>query len=158
MTHDELQHRVATFHTPYHRAIEVALEQLKAEFGYALLIDAHSMPSVGKRNAQGRTTRRADVVPGDVDGRSCSSIFTDLVEDHFQNRGFSVSRNTPYKGGWITRNFGAPESGTHAIQIEINRDLYMNEKSFQRNTNGMERLNEACCSLIEQLGKLEIPT
>lgn len=127
LTKAEVQSRIERIHRPYHAALERLLEERRRAFGYAILVDGHSMPSVGRAGHADPSVRRADIVPGDVRGRSCASALSELVRDHFQAAGYDVKPNEPYMGGYITRHHGRPTSGWHAIQIEVNRDLYMDE-------------------------------
>ena len=100
--------------------------------GSALLVDCHSMPSAAiDRNG----AARADFVLGDRFGTSAASALTDLIEDHLSGRGFRVVRNRPYAGGFITEHYGTPDSGCHAIQIEINRGLYLDERRLEKLEN-----------------------
>lgn len=151
MTHEAFERRIATFHTPYHMTIEAEIERVRQQFGYCLLVDGHSMPSRGRSGHTDTGSRRADIVPGDVEGRSCAPILTRTVCDHFRLEGYSVRPNTPYKGGWITRYFGKPRHGVHAIQIEVNRALYMDEKTFEKKPAGMSRLAKTCAALLPRL-------
>lgn len=125
----EIDSRVARVHRPYHDALASLLEERRRAFGYAILVDGHSMPSVGRAGHADPEARRADIVPGDVRGKSCSALLSETVQEHFTRAGFEVKPNDPYMGGYITRHHGRPTSGVHAIQIEVNRDLYMDEEA-----------------------------
>lgn len=155
MTAEQYQRRLDLFWTPYHDALRAELERVRDEFGYCILVDGHSMPSLG-RSLHRIDRRRADIVTGDLDGTSCADEVTTVVVDHFRSVGYSVRRNDPYKGGWITRNYGHPDDGIHAIQVEVNRDLYMDEKTFRVRHDGMKRLTAACIGLIAPLGELRL--
>lgn len=156
MTREAFDRRIATFHTPYHGAIAAEIARVKEQFGYCILIDGHSMPSRGRSGHTDPGTRRADIVPGDVEGNSCSPLLTSTVVEHFIEQGYTVRPNTPYKGGWITRSFGAPAQQVHALQIEVNRELYMDERTFVIKERGLTELAEACCALLPKLeGLLE---
>ena len=96
-------------------------------FGYGVLIDCHSMPSTSLGREEGA---KADIVLGDRYGASCAGLLTDLVEKAFAVRGYSVIRNKPYAGGYITEHYGAPGRARHALQIEVNRSLYMDERTL----------------------------
>lgn len=127
----ELDSRIARVHTPYHAKVRALLDARVQRFGYAILLDGHSMPSVGRATHSDPGVRRADVVPGDNKGRSCHPSLLQLVAEHFEAAGLSVLPNKPYSGGWITRNYGQPADNVHAIQIELNRDLYLYEDAPQ---------------------------
>ena len=88
------------------------------------------------------------MVPGDRDGTSCAPALSSLVGDHFRARGYSVAFNDPYKGGYITTHHGQPRDNIHAIQIELRRDLYMDEQTFTLEDTGFQRLREALRDLL----------
>ena len=102
--------------------------RLQRNFGTAILIDCHSMPST----TGGRDERpRADLVLGDRYGTSCVGAVAEITEQCMRGFGYSVSRNKPYAGGFITEHYGNPTTGLHAIQLEINRALYMDERKYE---------------------------
>ena len=103
--------------------------RLHRDFGAAMLIDCHSMPSAtGTRDER----PRADLVIGDRYGTSCVPVVSETIETTMRGFGYAVSRNKPYAGGFITEHYGNPAAGLHAIQLEINRALYMDERRYQR--------------------------
>jgi N-formylglutamate amidohydrolase len=116
--------RIATFYFPYHDALAARLERLRRARGFAVLLDCHSMPS-GIRFID--TPRRVDIVVGDRYGASADPGLVEAAMTLFETLGFAVLRNKPYAGGYITEHYGRPTTGIHAIQIEINRGLYMDE-------------------------------
>ena len=121
--------RIEALYKPFHQTLRRTLEKIRRYHGSALLIDCHSMPSAAlERNG----SARADFVLGDRFGTSAASALTDLIEDHLSGRGFRVVRNRPYAGGFITEHYGTPETGCHAIQIEINRGLYLDERRLEK--------------------------
>jgi N-formylglutamate amidohydrolase len=138
-------------HDAYHGAIAEALKRAKARFGFAVLVDGHSMPSVGRAGHRDPGKERADVVPGDRDGTSCAPSLSRLVGEHFRTRGYQVAFNDPYKGGFITTFHGRPKDDVHAIQIELRRDLYMDEKTFALRPEGFTRLAADLRALLTQL-------
>jgi N-formylglutamate deformylase len=91
------------------------------------------------------------VVPGDRDGTSCSPALSRHVDAHFRDRGYSVLANDPYKGGFITAHHGRPAEAIHAIQIELRRDLYMDENSYEIEETGFARLRTAIAELLDGL-------
>jgi len=121
--------RLAALYDPYHQALQALLEKTRTKFGIAVLIDCHSMPSSKIFAAR----RRPDFILGDLKGESCGHSFSDAAEAVLSSQGFSLVRNNPYAGGYITRTYGEPHRGIHALQIEINRSLYMNEGSLKPN-------------------------
>jgi len=152
---DEANERIERCYRPYHDALEDLIAHTRTMFGTCVLIDCHSMPSIGgpMENDAGRR-RQVDFILGDAHGRSCARTLTLLVEDTLRGMGYSVVRNTPYSGGFITRNYGRPERGVHALQIEINRALYMDETSFER-TEGLARVAADMRDLAVRIAELE---
>ncbi|CCD90468.1 putative N-formylglutamate amidohydrolase [Bradyrhizobium sp. ORS 375] len=126
---DEALHRIETLYKPYHRALRRLINRVHQQFGTVVLVDCHSMPSVGVSRDE---PRRPDMVIGDRYGTSCASLLPDLFEDVLGRLGYSVGRNKPYAGGFITEHYGNPASGLHAIQIELNRAVYMDERKRER--------------------------
>src|SRR5271169_6281411 len=106
--------------------------RLHRDFGAAMLVDCHSMPSAtGTRDER----PRADLVLGDRYGTSCVPIVAETIEATMRGFGYVVSRNKPYAGGFITEHYGNPATGLHAIQLEINRALYMDERRYERSAS-----------------------
>jgi len=125
---DDALRRIEGLYKPYHRALRRLVTKVHRDFGAAILVDCHSMPSMaGNRDER----PRADVVLGDRYGTSCVAVVADTVEAALQEAGYLVSRNKPYAGGFITEHYGNPPAGLHAIQLEINRALYMDERRFE---------------------------
>jgi N-formylglutamate amidohydrolase len=121
--------RIETLHKPFHASLRRLLQRARARFGVALLVDWHSMPS--SEAAGGRPV--PDFVLGDRFATSCTPQIVDAVEALLRRKGFSVARNKPYAGGFITENYGNPAKGAHALQIEASRALYMDERSLTPN-------------------------
>ncbi|RTL51854.1 MAG: N-formylglutamate amidohydrolase [Bradyrhizobiaceae bacterium] len=121
--------RIDLLYKPYHRALRRLIARAHQMFGAVVLVDCHSMPSVGVARDE---KRRPDIVIGDRYGTSCATSLSDAVEDTFANLGYSVGRNKPYAGGFITEHYGHPAGGMHTIQIELNRAIYMNERTRER--------------------------
>jgi N-formylglutamate deformylase len=138
-------------HAAYHDAIKRALARARARFGYAILVDGHSMPSRGRSGHADPGHARAAIVPGDREGTSCAPGLTAAVARHFTARGLEVRANDPYKGGYITAHHGRPADGVHAIQIEMRRDLYMDEERFVPVEPGFERMRGAIAELLAEL-------
>jgi len=129
---DEGINRIERLYKPYHRSLRVLLDRAHRRFGLAVLIDCHSMPSLSLQNALPGSDRnaRADFVLGDRYGTSCDPRLVDAVEYELRHLGYAVRRNKPYAGGYITEHYGTPAANFHAIQIEINRGLYMDEREM----------------------------
>ena len=131
--------RIAAIHTPWHARIATLIDRARARHGYAILIDCHSMPTpTGIRPPQ--------IVLGDRHGLTAAPALMRLIERHFTGFGWRVVRNTPYAGGHITQAHGAVDAGVHAIQIEIDRALYLDGETLQRSAD-FERVASAMTGL-----------
>ena len=131
----EAEHRVNQYWQPYHDMVGALIGGTMALFGTCLLIDCHSMPSPGPATsgAPGRNAfKQPDFVLGDAHGTACTQRVTRFVERTLTDLGFTVRRNDPYAGGFITRHYGRPRDRVHVLQIEIARDLYMDETRIER--------------------------
>jgi len=131
----EARSRLARVHCPYHTELARELSRAQARFRGAILIDWHSMPSTATLFGSGPNRRAVDVVLGDRHGRSCRSELVAFVERAFQSLGLSTSRNTPYAGGYTTERHGKPSEHRQALQIELNRGLYLDEARLVPNGN-----------------------
>lgn len=127
LSFEEARRRIENHYFPYHAALKDLLAETLDRFGCYLLIDCHSMPSVGGPMDADPGRRRLDFVLGDCFGTTCATAVVDLAERTLQARGHSVHRNVPYAGGFTTRHYGRPNERRHALQIEVNRSLYMDE-------------------------------
>jgi N-formylglutamate deformylase len=126
---DDALRRIEGLYKPYHRALRRLMTRIHRDFGTAVLVDCHSMPSTpGPKDER----PRADIVIGDRYGTSCVGLVTDVIEAILRERGYVVSRNKPYAGGFITEHYGNPAAGLHSVQLEVNRALYMDERRFER--------------------------
>ncbi|MGK7867841.1 N-formylglutamate amidohydrolase [Falsiroseomonas sp. E2-1-a20] len=141
--------RIRQFWQPYHAALAALIAETRASFGYCLLIDCHSMPA---HPAHGVSP--ADFVLGDAHGTACAPRATRLVEETLGGLGYRVRRNDPYAGGYVTRHYGRPREGVHALQIEIARSLYMNEARVER-APGMQALTRDLTRLVATLAKAD---
>ena len=121
--------RINRLYTPYHETLMALIVEAQTEFGLAVLIDCHSMPSSPIADQGGG---RPDFVLGDRFGTSCSGELTRMVATQLKALGYVVALNKPYAGGYITEHYGRPHKGRHALQIEVNRALYMDETSFEK--------------------------
>jgi len=159
LTFQEAEERINHFYRPYHDALQTLINNTKDEFGYCILLDCHSMPSgrIGTNNpSQSKPSRLAEIVLGDCHGTSCHPHIMKSSNEFLTGCGFSVRRNIPYAGGFITRNYGKPKEGVHALQIELNRALYMDEQHIEP-LEEIKPLRHAMTGFVEQLGKLVIP-
>src|SRR3981081_4436739 len=126
---DDALRRIEGLYKPYHRALRRLVTHIHRDFGTAVLVDCHSMPSTaGPKDER----PRADIVIGDRYGTSCVGAVADTIEAVLRERGYTVSRNKPYAGGFITEHYGNPTAGLHSVQLEVNRGLYMDERRFER--------------------------
>jgi N-formylglutamate amidohydrolase len=126
---DDALGRIEALYKPYHRALRRLINKAHQNFGTVIVVDCHSMPSVGVSRDE---PRRPDVVIGDRYGTSCAAVLPELVEDTLAGLGYSIGRNKPYAGGFITEHYGNPASGLHTIQLELNRAVYMDERRRER--------------------------
>jgi len=160
------QSRIENIHKPYHRTLRDLLAKTRKMFGWAALIDCHSMPSnrqvsmlslgrlVGRDDAE--ASSNPDIVLGDRYGGSCDPALTALIEETFRKMGYSVARNNPYAGGYCTKHYGKPLNDIHAIQIEINRALYMDEVNLEPKVPAFERLTRHLGDLVDELSGLNL--
>lgn len=123
----EAEARMEGFWQPFHDALAGEIDQTRARFGHCLLVDCHSMPGT----SQGRG-ERADIILGDAHGTTCAPRIMRKLEERLTAMGYRVRRNDPYAGGYITRHYGRPREAVHAVQIEICRSLYMDERKIER--------------------------
>ena len=119
--------RIELLYKPFHAALAGLIERTCRQFGYAVLVDCHSMPSTSTGTAQGP---RPDFVIGDRFGGACDARVMRSLRDALAQRGAQVQLNRPYAGGFITEHYGRPYRGVHAIQLEINRGLYLDEATL----------------------------
>jgi len=154
LTVEQFAHRLDRYYDPYHRTLREAAARLHEQHGQVLILAAHSMPSTGRRFVGGREVRRADVVPGTRGRSTADDRIIDLVDSHFREAGLSVKHDDPYRGGWTTSTLGAPKRGQHAIQIELNRALYVDERTSEVKTTEFAGLQRVLEELVDKLGKL----
>ncbi|MFZ2003985.1 MAG: N-formylglutamate amidohydrolase [Stellaceae bacterium] len=145
----EARERIETLYQPYHAALGRLVEETAANFGLCLVVDCHSMPS-GAHGSAGRES--ADIVLGDCHGAACAPQIVESARRYLTGCGFVVALNAPYAGGFTTNYYGRPRRGRHALQVEINRAIYMDERSYHRRP-GFARLSEEMAGLIAKLGE-----
>jgi len=132
LTVEEGLSRIEEIYKPYHAALRRLIARTHARFGFSILIDCHSMP--GNIRVSGSEVR-PDIIIGDRYGTSASAELSRAAIGFLTDRGFSALRNKPYAGGFITEHYGRPVRGLHALQIEINRALYMDEVTLEKNSD-----------------------
>lgn len=145
----EATERLALVHAPYHAALQAQLVETRAQFGCAVLLDCHSMPSCA------RGPFAPDIVLGDRFGAAASPELIQRVEQILKRMGYRVARNAPFAGGYVTERYGRPEHGWHALQIEISRGLYLNEQTLEPSP-GFEPLRRDMHRLIQVLLELRL--
>ena len=131
LTLAEAHQRIARFWRPYHDRLQSLLDESHLAFGEAILIDCHSMPHEALEHVGPPGSPRPDVVLGDRFGASAGRHVIEEVEAAFASAGLRVARNMPFAGAFIAQHYGRPTKGQHALQIEIDRALYMNEATLE---------------------------
>ncbi|WP_421694203.1 N-formylglutamate amidohydrolase [Aestuariivirga sp.] len=142
----EARKRIEQVYIPYHRTLSALTNAVLSKAGEVLLVDCHSMPASATAHVIPAGSGPVDVVLGDRFGASCAEDISSFVEELLRHHGMRVLRNKPYAGGFITQNHGAPHRGQHALQIEINRSLYMNEQTFEK-TSGFQAIRSILSDL-----------
>src|SRR3954452_3190111 len=146
----EARHRVETLYHPYHQALRKLVLETEAAFGFCLLVECHSMPSAASdTSGQGP----AHIVLGDCHGTSCAPEIVEAARAFLARRNFAVALNAPYAGGFTTAHYGNPRRGRHALQIEINRALYMDERRVRRKPE-LERIAAEMTALVAHLAEV----
>jgi N-formylglutamate deformylase len=148
---DEVKQRIVRYHQPYQRAVKDALDAAHEHFGAVWHLNLHSMPALsGRISDEGPGKPRADFVLGDRDGTTCDAEFTAFVAQTLRAMGYHVKINDPYKGVELVRAFSDPAAGRHSLQIEVNRRLYMDERTRQKNA-GFPELQRNLDRLIHEV-------
>src|SRR5690606_24608982 len=127
----EVENRIATYHQPYHRALQRHIEAAHERFGVVWHLNLHSMPSDSYEVLEIDTDKPlADFVLGDRDGTTCDPTFIGIIEDFLLSRNYTVARNDPFKGVALIAKIGLPEQNRHSLQSEVTRQLYMDEENY----------------------------
>lgn len=147
----EARRRVECLYQPYHQALRRLVERCEQAFGGYLLIDCHSMPSAA--SAAGGQESGADIVLGDCHGTACAPRLVEAARAFLVNRGFTVALNVPYAGGFTTGHYGSPRRGRHAFQVEINRAIYMDERSYRQKPD-FDRITAEMSALVAHLAQI----
>ena len=150
----EVQYRIDNYYNPYHQRLSSLLRSLKENFGCAVLVDCHSMPSEALKYKKNKFQRLPDIILGDRFGMSCDTRIVDFLQSVFEDEGFRVSRNIPFSGGYITQLYGRPAQNIHSVQIEISRALYMNEKKIEKKQN-FKNFCESMKNIIFKITQME---
>lgn len=142
---------VANYFEPFHRRIQAIYKKMKdAGIKETFHLDAHSMPSWGTKAHRDPGEHRAEIVISDFNGKSCRAEYKDLVIEAYKKAGFQVGYNWPYMGGRLTQQYGKPEIRQHAIQVELRRDLYMDERT-KRLIPAAESIKKRLRQAIEEI-------
>jgi len=177
---DELEEQLELVWRPYHRLLASVIARKRERFGLAVVLAAHSMPSVERSGARGSagsrggphrglgagaidesaprhgdTHARADVVPGTRGRRSANPCFIDAVEKHAAAQGWSVRHDDPYAGGFTTQHYGRPADGVHVVQVELARRLYLDEGTLRPNES-FSSARAWCRELVARLGSVAL--
>ena len=147
--------RIERCYLPYHAKLTTLIASARAAFGFCILIDAHSMPSTMASTGSKEEPMRADFVIGDRFGSSCDARLAEGLESHLRAAGYMVQRNKPYAGGYITEHYGKPYAQVHAVQIEINRALYMDEITLARSSK-FDGLKAKISNLLNYINDMAI--
>jgi N-formylglutamate deformylase len=151
----EYERRLERYHRPYHQKLAELVEERRREHGFAILLCGHTMPSRGRDGHDDAGTERADIVPGSRGRTTAAPAVIDLVERLAREAGFRVVHDEPYRGGFSTGYYGRPSERIHAIQIELARRLYMNERTLEPISERFETLRKFCRNMVGALGRLD---
>lgn len=159
MSLQEAQARIAQHWRPYHDTLQGLLDEAHSLFGEAILVDLHSMPHEAVESIARPGGRRPEVVLGDRFGSACGGTIVDMLEEAFTAAGLSVVRNAPFAGAYIAQRYGRPSRKQHAVQVEIDRALYMNEKDVRPNGNfdHFKQLMSRAVVDISDIGRPALP-
>jgi N-formylglutamate amidohydrolase len=146
LTRKEVIRRLLQCYFPYHKKLKFLIKSLKNKYNNILVLDFHSMPSSS-------LVHKTDIVIGNNYNLSCTPTITGLIKNYFKSYDYITLENNPYSGGYITKSLGNPLKGVNVIQIEINRSLYMNEKSLYKYENNMNILAKNINVILTKLVK-----
>jgi N-formylglutamate deformylase len=153
LTVDEVKRRIVEYHQPYQRAVKKALDEAHGHFGAVWHLNVHSMPAVSSKiSEEGPGKSRPDFVLGDRDGTTCEAPFTQFVARTLEEMGYVVKLNDPYKGVELVRAFSDPAGGRHSLQVEVNRRLYMDERTREK-VRGFEELRANLARLLQAVAQ-----
>lgn len=155
----EAQTRIDRYWRPYHARLDALLNEAHVLFGQAILIDCHSMPHEAMDDVARRSCRRPEIVLGDRFGAAADAAIVDRVEAAFVNAGLSVIRNAPFAGAYVAQAYGRPSRRQHAVQIEIDRALYMDERTIRPSADfdAFANLLRGVIGGIAQIGQEQMP-
>jgi N-formylglutamate amidohydrolase len=155
LTRQELQRRLDEYYHPYHATLQQLLRRKREKFGYVILLAGHSMPSRGRKGHSDTGRDRADVVPGSRSRTTAAAAVIDTPDRLAAARGWSVAHDDPYRGGFTTYNYGRPDLGQHAVQVELSRRLYMDEATLEK-SSGFIETRAYCRQVVRALGEVDL--
>jgi N-formylglutamate amidohydrolase len=147
----ELERRLQAYYRPYHDKLDELVRERLDRYGFVILISGHSMPSRGRDGHDDPGRERADVVPGTRQRSTAAAAVIDATEDVARRFHFGLAHDDPYRGGHTTVRYGRPAAGIHAIQIELNRRLYMDEQTLAKKTNEFRVVRSFCRALVKEI-------
>lgn len=147
----ELDRRLHAYYRPYHDKLDELVRERLDRHGFVILVSGHSMPSRGRDGHDDPGRDRADVVPGTRQRSTAAAAVIDATEDVARRFHLGLAHDDPYRGGHTTVRYGRPGAGIHAIQIELNRRLYMDEQTLAKKTNEFRRIRSFCRALVQQM-------
>jgi N-formylglutamate deformylase len=155
----EADARIEEFWAPWHQALTTLMDDSVALYGEAILIDCHSMPHEAIETISHPRGTRPEIVLGDRFGAAASSDVVDKIEAAMTSAGLRVARNAPFAGAFVTQNYGRPALNRHAVQVEIDRSLYMNEQHIRPNNNfaPFKALIDRVVADVTGIGRAELP-
>lgn len=159
LTRFEADHRLASYWHPYHDLLQSLLDEAMNRHGQTVLVDCHSMPREALEGVAKGGMKRPEIVLGDRFGASASAEVVDRVEAALTGAGFAVARNAPFAGAYVVQHYGRPSRGQHAVQIEIDRSLYMDERQIKRHSGFDEVKAQLRCAVAEiaRIGQGRLP-
>lgn len=151
---NEVEYRLNKYYFPYHHKLKTVINDTIKKFGSATLFDFHSMPHSCANQFSTKKSIIPQIILGDCFGTSCDTRLSEKVFDIFSTAGFRVEMNNPFSGGFITKNYGVPKKNVHAIQVEIDRSLYMNEKDYTLHSGYLD-LKKKLYFIIYELSQIQ---
>ncbi|SFR51334.1 N-formylglutamate amidohydrolase [Yoonia tamlensis] len=149
--------RIANYWYPYHDNLQTLLDESNRMFGQSVLIDCHSMPHEALTSMSTKNTTYPDIVLGDRFGSTAAPFVVDQVERAFAEAGFRVARNAPFAGAYIVQRYGHPARSQHAIQVEIDRGIYMNEHTLTPKPD-FAHIQAVISGVIAQIAEIGMPS
>ena len=155
----EARRRIDSYWRPYHEKLQSLLDEARRDFGRAILVDCHSMPHEAMDGAAHRDGKRPQIVLGDRFGAAASGDIVDRIEAAFAATGLTVTRNAPFAGAYVAQAYGRPSRQQHAVQVEIDRSLYMDERKVQPNQNfeAFRTLLQGVIAEVAAIGREDMP-